>query len=83
MIVTVAPTIWNRMGKLWQKHTIPAFLPPNHVFNTVKSYFFGQVNGWVDIRTIQQNIYNIYHYKLRISRLKWWIVRRRIGKEPG
>ena len=83
MIVTVAPVVWKRLGKLWQKYTIPARMPRGQVFQQVKGLFFHQLHQWMDIRSIQQMIYATYNYKISIAKLKWWIVRRRIGKEPS
>jgi hypothetical protein len=83
MIVTVAPVVWRRLGKLWQKYTIPATMPRGLVFKTVKSFLFFQLHQWMDLRSIQQMIFAIWGYKLTIARLKWWIIRRRLGKEPA
>jgi len=83
MIITIAPTVWGRLGKLWQKYTIPACMPRGGIFKQVKDLFFFQLHQWMDLRSIQQMIYAQYGYKLKIARLKWWIVRRRLGKEPG
>jgi len=82
MILTIEPSMWRRLGKKWQKLTFAAKMPPRQVFQQVKRFFFTQLNGWVDIQSIQHNIHAVWGYKLRIATLKWWIVRRRIGQEP-
>src|SRR5207249_4211351 len=82
MIITIAPTIWSRLGKLWQKYIIPSVLPRKAVFQRVKRLLFHQLHQWMDIRSIQQMIYQIYGYKLRIATLKYWIIRRKYGREP-
>jgi hypothetical protein len=82
MVLTIEPSMWRRLGKKWQKVTFAAKMPTGQVFHRVKRFFFLQLNGWMDIRSIQQMIYFIYHYKIRIATLKWWIVRRRTGREP-
>jgi hypothetical protein len=82
MILTIEPSMWSRLGRKWQKVTFAAKMPQRQVFQQVQKFFFYQLHNWVDIRSIQQMIYFTYHYKLRISTLKWWIVRRRIGREP-
>jgi len=58
-------------------------MPPIRVFEEVRDFFFAQLRSWRQIRDIQQDIATIYHHTLTVKRMKWWIMRRKIGKEPG
>ena len=83
MIVTVPPAFWSRLGRKWQKIVFAARMPRIGVFDEVKDFFFAQLRSWRSIKDVQQDIATIYHHNLTIRRMKWWIIRRKYGREPG
>jgi len=58
-------------------------MPPLRVFEQVKDFFFAQIRGWRQLKDVQEDIARIYHHHLTIRRLKFWIMRRKHGQEPG
>lgn len=83
MIVTVAPCFHSRLSEKWKKAVFGAKMPQIRVFQTVQRFFFAQLSQWKQLKDIQQDIYRIYGYALTVKRMKWWIMRRKYGKEPG
>lgn len=70
MKITVAPSIWARFGKMWRGILGSGYLgsPRRRVW----SFFVVQVRDHADFRSVQENLFQMFHYRFRIKTLIKW-----------
>lgn|SRR6266567_1817236 len=80
MDLTVCPSVWYRMSKLWQKRLGNGYISRS---TKLAHETFRQLQSLhKDIKDAQQILFNIYGYKLRIKTLQKWIMQERYRRRP-
>lgn len=72
MDLTVCPSVWGRLSKLWQERLGKGYIPRPHILCQALLIHLVKLN--MPIRDIQQMLFQRYGYKLRIKTLQRWIM---------
>ena len=80
MDLTVCPSVFGRLGNLWKSRLGNGYI--SRSTKPVHETFRQLVTMQKNIRDVQQILFNIHGYKLRIKTLQKWIMQERYRRRP-
>lgn len=74
LIVTVCPSVYRRLSKLWQNLVFPDYIFGDMARNRIKEDLMFMVRNKMNLRDVQQLLFARHGLKFRIATLKRWIM---------